>query len=200
MTKRVVITGLGCISPIGNDVPSAWQNLIAGHSGVFPITLFDPSDYATKIAAEVKDFNGNELFGRREARRMDRGTQFALAAAQQALSDSELEITDANKDRIGAVIGTGIGGIHTLYDQFHIFTERGPSRVSPFLVPMMLPDTPGGIIAINTGIRGINFSVVTACATGTNAIGEACEVIRRGQTDVMFAGGCEAAITGKSAI
>lgn len=194
MTKRVVITGLGCISPIGNDVPTAWGNLIAGNSGVANITLYDSSDYAIGIAAEVKDFDGIALFGKRETRRMDRGTQFALAAAQQALQHANLEITDANRDRIGAIIGTGIGGIETLYDQFFNFTERGPSRVSPFLVPMMLPDTPGGIIAINTGIRGINYAVVTACATGTNAVGEAFEVIKRGQTDVMFAGGCEAAI------
>ena len=125
---------------------------------------------------------------------MDRGTQFALASAQQAVRDAGLEINDSNSDRIGAVIGTGIGGIDTLYDQFFNFVEKGPSRVSPFLVPMMLPDTPGGQIAINMGIRGINFAVVTACATGTNSIGEASEIIRRGQTDVMLAGGCEAAI------
>lgn len=194
MTKRVVITGLGCISPLGNDVQVTWQNIIDGQSGVSNITLYDTTDFTTTIAAEVKDFDGEQLFGNREARRMDRGTQFALAAAQQALEDAELEITDANRDRIGAVIGTGIGGIQTLYDQFHNYIERGPSRVSPFLVPMMLPDTPGGIVAINTGIRGINYAVVTACATGTNAIGEASEIIQRGQTDVMIAGGCEAGI------
>jgi beta-ketoacyl-acyl-carrier-protein synthase II len=125
---------------------------------------------------------------------MDRSTQFSLAAAQEAVQDAELEITAENSDRIGAVVGTGIGGIETLYDQFRNFTERGPSRVSPFLVPMMLPDTPGGRIAINMGIKGTNFAVVTACATGTNAIGEASEIIRRGQADVMLAGGCEAAI------
>lgn len=194
MEKRVVVTGIGCITPIGNDVPTTWQNLVAGQSGVDTITHYDTSDFTTKIAAEVKDFDGNDLFGNREARRMDRGTQFALAAARQAINDAKLEITDANRDRIGAVIGTGIGGIQTLYDQFHNYIERGPSRVSPFLVPMMLPDTPGGIIAINTGIRGINYAVVTACATGTNAVGEASEIIQRGQTDVMIAGGCEAAI------
>jgi 3-oxoacyl-[acyl-carrier-protein] synthase II len=194
MTKRVVVTGLGCISPLGNDVLSTWQNLIAGQSGVSTITHYDTSDYKTKIAAEVKDFDGSAIFGKRKARRMDRCTQFALAAAQQAIMDAELEITDDNKNNIGAVIGTGIGGIQTLYDQFHNFTERGPSRVSPFLVPMMIPDTPGAMIAINTGIRGINFAVVTACATGTNAVGEASEIIRRGQTDVMIAGGCEAAV------
>jgi 3-oxoacyl-[acyl-carrier-protein] synthase II len=125
---------------------------------------------------------------------MDRGTQFALAAAQQAVQDAALEINESNCDRIGAVIGTGIGGIDTLSQQFYNFVERGPSRVSPFLVPMMLPDTPGGTIAIKMGIKGVNLAVVTACATGTNAIGEASEIIRRGQTDVMLAGGCEASI------
>jgi len=194
MRKRVVITGLGCISPVGNDVPSMWENIQAGHSGVDTITHFDPSEYRCKIAAEVKGFDGSSLFGNREARRMDRYTQFALAAADQALHQSGLGITDSNRDRIGAVVGTGIGGIGTLYEQLQIYTERGPLRVSPFLVPMMLPDTAGGIIAINLGIRGPNMAVVTACATGTNAVGEAANIIYRGAADVMFAGGSEAAI------
>jgi 3-oxoacyl-[acyl-carrier-protein] synthase II len=194
MTERVVVTGLGCISPLGNDVTTTWRNLLDGKSGSGLITHYDTSDYKCKIAAEVKGFDPIALFGPRDARRMDRGTQFALAAAQQAVRDAGLEINESNSDRIGAVIGTGIGGIDTLYDQFFNFVEEGPSRVSPFLVPMMLPDTPGGQIAINMGIRGINFAVVTACATGTNSIGEASEIIRRGQTDVMLAGGCEAAI------
>lgn len=194
MTERVVVTGLGCISPLGNDVITTWQSILDGKSGSGLITHYDTSDYKCKIAAEVKEFDPTDLFGPRDARRMDRGTQFALAAAQQAVQDADLEINDSNSDRIGAVIGTGIGGIDTLYDEFFNFVEQGPSRVSPFLVPMMLPDTPGGQIAINMGIRGINFAVVTACATGTNSIGEASEIIRRGQTDVMLAGGCEAAI------
>jgi 3-oxoacyl-[acyl-carrier-protein] synthase II len=194
MKHRVVITGLGCISPLGNDVNSSWRNLLDMQSGVDLITHYDTTDYDCKIAAEVKGFDGVELFGPREARRMDHCTQYALASAQQAVQDAALEISDENRDQIGAVIGTGIGGIETLYEQFSNFTERGPSRVSPFLVPMMLPDSPGGMIAINMGIRGINYAVVTACATGTNAIGEASEIIRRGQTDVMLAGGCEAAI------
>ena len=194
MTERVVVTGLGCISPLGNDVTTTWRNLLDGKSGSGLITHYDTSDYKCKIAAEVKGFDPNALFDPRDARRMDRGTQFALASAQQAVRDAGLEINESNSDRIGAVIGTGIGGIDTLYDQFFNFVEEGPSRVSPFLVPMMLPDTPGGQIAINMGIRGINFAVVTACATGTNSIGEASEIIRRGQTDVMLAGGCEAAI------
>lgn len=194
MNQRVVITGLGCISPLGNDVTTTWQNLLDGQSGVTLITYYDTTDYVCKVAAEVKEFDGRSLFGAREARRMDRGTQFSLAAAQQAVQDAELDINDTNHDRIGAVIGTAIGGIKTLSEQFQNFRERGPSRVSPFLVPMMLPDTPGGKIAINMGIRGTNFAVVTACATGTNAIGEASAIIQRGQADVMLAGGCEAAI------
>jgi len=194
MNQRIVITGLGCISPIGNDVATTWQNLLDNQSGVAPITHYDTSDYVCKIAAEVKEFDGSSIFGAREARRMDRSAQFTLAAAQQAIQDANLVINEANRERIGAVIGTGIGGIQSLYDQFHNFMERGPSRVSPFLVPMMLPDTPASTLAIKLGIRGTNLAVVTACATGTNAIGEASEIIQRGQTDVMLAGGCEAAI------
>jgi 3-oxoacyl-[acyl-carrier-protein] synthase II len=194
MNQRIVITGLGCVSPNGNDVSTTWQSILDGKSGVDKITHYDTTDYDSKIAAEVKDFNGNELFGPREARRMDRCTQFALVAGGQALEDAQIEINDDNRDRIGAVVGTGIGGIQTLYDQFNNFVARGPSRVSPFLVPMMLPDTPGSNLAIKFGMRGPNLAVVTACATGTNAIGEAGEIIRRGQADVMLAGGCEAAI------
>ena len=194
MDQRVVITGLGCVSPLGNDVTTTWQNILDKQSGIAPITYYDTTDYDCKIAAEVKEFDGRSMFGARGARRMDRGAQFTLAAAQQAIQEAELEITDANRDRTGAVIGTGIGGIQTLYDQFHVFIKRGPSRVSPFLVPMMIPDTPGSTIAINMGIRGPNFAVVTACATGTNAIGEATSIIQRGQADVILAGGCEAAI------
>jgi 3-oxoacyl-[acyl-carrier-protein] synthase II len=194
MTERVVVSGLGCISPLGNDVTTTWQNILDGKSGAGLITHYDTSDYKCKIAAEVKDFDPSTRFGPKDTRRMDRGTQFALAAAQQAVQDAALEINESNCDRIGAVIGTGIGGIDTLYQAFYNFVERGPSRVSPFLVPMMLPDTPGGTIAIHLGIKGVNLAVVTACATGTNAIGEASEIIRRGQTDVMLAGGCEASI------
>ncbi len=194
MHNRVVITGLGCVSPLGNDAPTTWQNILSGQTGVDFITHYDTSDYDCKIAAEVKGFDGAELFGPRDARRMDPCTQFALAAAVEALEDANLSINEDNRDHIGAVVGTGIGGIETLYDEFDNFTKRGPSRVSPFLVPMMLPDTPGSNLAIKLGMRGTNFAVVTACATGTNAIGEAGEIIRRGQAEVMLAGGCEAAI------
>ena len=194
MRRRVVITGLGCISPVGNNVPDMWAHILHGISGVGLITHFDPSEYKCKIAAEVKGFDGAALFGSREARRMDRFAQFALAAAEEARTDAGLEINDNNRNRIGAVIGSGIGGIGTLFEQMQIYYERGPLRVSPFLVPMMLPDTSGGMVAINLGIRGPNMAVVTACATGTNAVGEAAEIIRRGSADVMFAGGTEAAI------
>jgi len=192
--KRVVITGLGCVSPVGNDVDTTWENVLAGKSGVAKITHFDSQEYKTKIAAELKDFNGASIFGRREARRMDKVSQYALVAALQSVEDAALEINDENRDRIGALIGTGIGGIGTLYDNIKILLEKGPGRVNPFLIPKMLPDTPGGMIAIQLGIRAINIAVVTACATGTNALGESSEIIRRGQADVMLAGGAEAGI------
>ncbi len=194
MRKRVVITGLGCITPLGNDVPTFWNNIRAGKSGVGYITHFDTTDFKCKIAAEVKDFDGAALFGRREARRMDRFAQFAVAASMQAVVDAGLEIDDSNRDRIGVVIGSAIGGLGTVFEQMQVFRERGPSRVSPFLVPMMLPDIGAAMVAIHHGMRGPNMAVVTACATGTNAIGEAAMVIQRGQADVILAGGTEAVI------
>ena len=194
MAKRVVITGLGCISPLGNHVADLWNNLQAGKSGAAPITHFDTSDYKTIFAAEVKNFDGAALFGSREARRMDRFSQFAVAAATQAVQHARLEINDATRDRIGVVIGSGIGGLGTLYEQTVSMVERGPNRVSPFLVPMMLADTAPGMVAIHLGVRGPNLAVVTACATGTNCVGEAYKIIQRGQADSILAGGSEAAI------
>jgi len=194
MPERVVISGLGCVCPVGNDVETTWENILAGKPGGSKITHFDASDHNCQIAAEVKGFDAVELFGRKEARRMDRYTQLALASAQQALEDSKLEIIDGNRDRIGAVIGSGIGGIGTLQSQMQILSEKGPSRISPFLVSMMLADMAGCRLAIQFGFRGPNIAVVTACATGTNAIGEAAEIIRRGQADAMLAGGAEASI------
>lgn len=194
MHNKVVITGLGTISPVGHDPETAWQHILAGRSGVGPITHYDASEYKTRFAAEVKDFDPIALYGSREARRMDRFAQFAVAASMQALGNARLEINDSNRDRIGIIIGSGIGGLGTLFEQMQIFFERGPSRVSPFLVPMMLPDTAAGMVAIYLGLRGPNMAVVTACATGTNAVGEAAELIRRGQADAMLAGGSEAVI------
>lgn len=194
MRKRVVVTGLGCVNPLGNNVIDTWNALMAGKSGAGSITLFDASCHKTKFAAEVKDFDGAALFGKRDSRRMDRFVQFALAASLQAVEHSELIITDENRDRTGVFIGTGIGGINTLLGQVEVLRERGIDRISPFLVPMMLADTGPGMVSIYLGLRGPNMAIVTACATGSNAIGEAVEVIRRGDADVMLAGGSEAAI------
>lgn len=194
MTNKVVVTGLGTISPVGNNPETAWKNILSGQSGVGPITHYDASEYKTRFAAEVKDFDPIALYGSREARRMDRFAQFAVAACQQAVESAQLEIHDGNRERIGVTIGTGIGGLGTLFEQMQIFLERGPGRVSPFLVPMMLPDTAAGMVAIHLGLQGPNMAVVTACATGTNAVGEAAEMIRRGQADVILAGGSEAVI------
>ena len=192
--RRVVVTGLGCISPVGNNVEDAWASLLAGKSGAGKITHFDASRHKTQFAAEVKGFDGAALFGTRDARKMDRFTQFAIAATQEALNQSGLKIEEANRDRVGVVIGTGIGGIGTLLEQAEVMRERGPDRVSPFLVPMMISDSAPGMLAIRCGARGPNMALATACASGNNAIGEALEMIRRGAADVMIAGASEAAL------
>lgn len=194
MRKRVVITGLGCITPLGNDVATLWSNIQAGKSGVGLIHRYDTSQFKVKIGAEVKDFDATALFGAREARRMDRFAQFGLAASLQAVADSGLEITPANRDQVGVILGTGIGGMNTLYEQMWVFYQRGPERVSPFLVPMMLPDTAAGMVAIHLGVRGPNMAIVSACASGTNALGEAAEIIRRGSAEVIISGGTESVL------
>ncbi len=191
---RVVITGMGAITPLGNDVETFWRNVVAGRSGVGPITLFDASAMKTRIAAEVKGFDPEAWFGRKEARRMDRYAQFALAATQQALQDARLDPAHVDRERVGVILGTGIGGIGALVQGVETLMTRGPDRISPFMVPMMLADTAPGLIAIVYGFRGPNMAVVTACASGTNAIGEAVNLIRRGDADVVIAGGAEAAI------
>jgi len=193
--NRVVITGLGCVTPVGNDPDTAWANILAGKSGVSRITRFDSSDFKTQIAAEVKDFDAAGLLGRREARRYDRVSHFALVATEQAVRQANLQIDETNGERVGVLIGTGIGGIITLYEGILKYLEQGPSRTSPFIAPMMIPDSPSSLVAIRYGARGPNMAIVTACATGTNAIGEAAEMIRRGAADVMLAGGTEAPIT-----
>jgi 3-oxoacyl-[acyl-carrier-protein] synthase II len=191
---RVFITGMGCLSPLGNDVASTWGSAVAGRSGVGPISLFDASGFKTRFAAEVKGFEPEALLGRREARRMDRFSQFAVVAVGQAIEHAGLVIDEANRDRVGVVLGTGIGGVGTLLAEAEKFLKRGPHWVSPHMVPMMLPDSAPGHIAITYGARGPNMTVVTACASSTNAIGEAAEMIRRGAADVMRAGGAEAGI------
>jgi len=194
MRKRVVVTGLGCVSPVGNNVADTWRALIEGKSGAAPITQFDAGHHKTKFAAEVKGFDGPALFGTREARKMDRFTQFATAATLEALAQSGLKIDESNRDRVGVLIGSGIGGIATLLQEVETLRERGPDRISPFLIPMMISDSAAGMIAIRVGARGPNFSLASACATGTNAVGEAAEIIRRGAADAMIAGAAEAAI------
>ncbi len=194
MRKRVVVTGLGCISPVGNNVKDTWQSLLAGKSGVAPITLFDASAHKTRFAAEVKGFDAAALFGTRAAHKMDRFTQFATAAAIEALAQSGLKIDESNRDRVGILIGSGIGGIGTLLEQYEIMRQRGPDRVSPFLIPMMISDSAAGNLAIRFGARGVNMSLATACASGTNALGESAEMIRRGTADAMIAGASESSI------
>lgn len=196
MRKRVVITGLGCISPVGNNVKDTWDAIIAGKSGAGPITHFDASNHKTRFACEVKGFDGAALLGGKEVRRMDRFTQFAVAATLEAVGDANLTINDGNRERIGVLIGTGIGGIGTIMEQTRIYLEKGPDRISPFLVPMMIADNAAGAVAIRLSVRGPNGAYVTACATGSNAVGEGAEVIRRGSADVMLVGGSEASIVG----
>ncbi len=192
--KRVVVTGLGSVNPLANNMPDTWEAIIAGRSGAGPITLFDASHHKTRFACEVKGFDAAALFGTREARRMNRFSQFAVAAAQEAFQQAGLTVSEQNRDRIGVLVGTGIGGVGTLLEQVEVLRERGPERVSPFLVPMMIADYAAGTIAIRMGVRGPNAALATACATGSNAIGEAAEMIRRGAADVMLAGGAEASI------
>ncbi len=194
MRRKVVVTGMGCISPVGNTVKETWDSLLAGKSGAGPITLFDASRHKTRFAAEVKGFDAVSVFGNREARKMDRFTQFATTATLEALESAVLKIDDSNRDRVGVLIGTGIGGIGTIMEQAEVLRERGPERVSPFLVPMMISDSAAGMLAIRVGARGPNMALATACASGNNAIGEAMEMIRRGSADAMIAGASEGAL------
>ena len=194
MSRRVVVTGMGCISPVGNNVKETWESILAGKSGAAMITHFDASKHKTRFAAEVKGFDPVALFGTRDARKMDRFTQFANAVVVEALEQANLKVDESNRDRVGVVIGSGIGGIGTMLEQADVLRERGPERVSPFLVPMMISDSAPGMIAIRFGARGPNMALATACASGNNAIGEALEMIRRGSADVMIAGASEAAL------
>lgn len=193
--NRVVITGIGAITPIGNSIDELWDSLINGRSGIDKITRFDVSSYPTKLAAEVKDFEPTEYIDKKEAKRMDRFTQFALASAKMALIDSGLDLEKEDLYRIGVIYGSGIGGIETLENQQNILKEKGPGRVSPFFVPMMIADMAAGLISITFGLKGHNETIVNACASSTNAIGDAFKVIERGDADVIVTGGSEAAIT-----
>lgn len=192
--RRVVVTGVAAITPLGQDIDSTWSALVKGHSGIGPITLFDDADFPVHIAGEVFDWDPAIRFEKREAKHLDRCTQFGLAAALDALADSGVVIDEANAERVGVLFGSGIGGIQTLCSQVLILDNRGPSRLSPYLIPMMIPNIISGEIAIRTGAKGPNTCVVTACAASAHSIGEAAETIRRGAADVMIAGGAEAAV------
>ncbi|ASS88078.1 beta-ketoacyl-[acyl-carrier-protein] synthase II [Geobacillus thermoleovorans] len=193
--RRVVVTGIGAVTPLGNDAETTWKNIIAGQSGIDIVTRVNPDDFPAKVAAEVKDFDPSLFIDRREARKMDRFTQFAVAAALMAVKDANLDINESNAERVGVWIGSGIGGMETFEQQFEIFQQRGYRRVSPFFVPMMIPDMAAGQVSIILGAKGINSCTVTACATGANSIGDAFKVIQRGDADVMITGGTEAPIT-----
>jgi beta-ketoacyl-acyl-carrier-protein synthase II len=192
--KRVVITGLGAVSPLGNDVPTTWSSLVEGRSGVGPITLFDASPFSVRIFGEVKGFDPLRYVDPKEARRMDRNVQFAVAAAKEALADSGLSIGDGNRDDVGVIVGSAIGGIKTLLDSQKVLDERGPGRLSPHFLQNLIPDTASGQVAIATGARGPNMAVVSACATGAHALGEAAETIKRGDAVAMLAGGTESCL------
>lgn len=195
MSKRVVVTGLGAISPLGIDVRCFWSNLTAGISGITRITRFDPEGYTTQIAAEVKDFEPANYFEKKELRRLDRFTQFVLVATREALADASLSLESIDCDRVGVVLGTGVGGIGTLEEQHKILLSRGPDRVSPLFIPMMIANMGAGQIAITHGFRGHNVTLVNACASSSNAIGDAFRLLKQGFVDVVITGGSEAPIT-----
>lgn len=195
MSNRVVITGIGVCTSLGLDKDAFWKALTEGKSNVAEITSFDTSNYSTKFAAQVKDFNPEDYIPKKEARRLDRFLQFAVASTDKALKDANLQINPDNADTIGVSIGSGIGGMSVLEDQFRVLFEKGPQKISPFFIPMMISNMASGYTAIHFGAKGPNITMVTACATGAHSIGEASEIIKRGQAEIMIAGGAEAAIT-----
>lgn len=192
--RRVVVTGLGLITPVGTGVEQFWRSLLAGQSGVGPITAFDASTYPTRIAAQVDDFDPLQYMDRKDAKRMDRFAQMAVGAAHLALTDAGLDLATCDPDQVGVTMGTGIGGIHTLVDQIEVMSTRGPDRVSPFFIPMMIANMAGGQLAIALGARGPNTTHVTACAASANAIGDAFRILQRGEAEVMVTGGAEACL------
>ncbi len=195
MSRRVVITGAGVVSSLGMGVEQFWGAIKEGKNGISEITRIDVSELSTKVGAEIKDFDPAEYIDKKEARRMDRYNQFAMAAAKMAVEDSKLDLESLNRDRCGVIVGSGVGGLETFEEQHNNLINKGPGRVSPFFIPMMISNMASGRIAIQYGFKGFNECVVTACATGNNAIGDAFKVIQRGDADVMITGGAEASIT-----
>ena len=192
--RRVVVTGLGVISPVGNDVPTAWGNLVAGKSGIGPITRFDAKDFRVQIAGEVRDFNVESILPAKEARRMDTFIHYGIAASMEALRDSGLEVTDANREMIGCMVGSGIGGLPMIEDNHSEFVNRGPRRISPFMIPGAIINMVSGNLSIMLGLKGPNMAIVTACTTGLHCIGAAGRLIEHGDADVMIAGGTESSV------
>jgi 3-oxoacyl-[acyl-carrier-protein] synthase II len=195
MGRRVVVTGMGAITPVGKDVDSSWDALVRGQSGIACVALVDTSDLDVKIAGEVKRFDPTRYLDKKEARRMDRFLQLGMVAAKEAVADAQLNIAADEAQSVGVLVGSGIGGISTIVDAAIVLHTRGPDRVSPFVVPMMLPDMLSGLVAIDTGAKGPNFAVSSACATAGHALGEAAEIIRRGDAETMICGGAEAPVT-----
>jgi len=193
MTRRVVVTGMGAVTPVGNDIATMWDALTSGRSGLGRITRFDPSPYETQIAGEVKEFDASTYMDRKDIRRTDRFTHYAVAAASQALKDAKLE-NIADPERIGTAIATGVGGLETLIDGILLMERRGPARLSPFLVPMLMANAASAQVSMQFGLRGPSLTHVSACASSSHAIGEGGDIIRRGQADVMVVGGSEAAV------
>jgi 3-oxoacyl-[acyl-carrier-protein] synthase II len=194
MTSRVVVTGMGMVTPLGNDVASTWEALCRGASGIGPITDFDTSNQEVHFAGEVKNFDATQYMDRKEVRRNDRFVHLAVAATKQALDQAKLDVA-ANAPEVGVLIGSGIGGLHSTHEQFKQLYDRGPDRISPFFITQMIVDIASGYVSILFGAKGPNFGVVSACATGANGIGEAAEMIRRGDAKAMIAGGAECAVT-----
>ncbi len=193
--KRVVVTGMGVVASLGHNVNDFWANIIAGQCGIDKVTLFDAKDYSCQIGAEVRGWDPARHMDPKEVRRNDRYTHFGFCASRQAIADAKLDMTKEDADRVGVIIGSGIGGMWTIENQHKVLLERGPRKVSPFMIPALISNMCGGLVAIELGARGPNFGVVSACSTATHAIGESLRMIRRGEADVMVCGGAEAAIT-----
>ncbi|HPP66575.1 MAG TPA: beta-ketoacyl synthase N-terminal-like domain-containing protein, partial [bacterium] len=192
--SEIVITGLGLVTPLGNDVPTSWDNLVNGKNGIGILECFDISNFSTKIGAEVKNFT-LDIVDKKSCRRMDRFVQFAIKAAHEAINNSAISLDDENKTRIGVIIGAGIGGLRVIEQQHTQLLNGGPSRVSPMLIPMLIPDMAAGQVAITFGLKGPNFATVSACASGAHAIAIACELLREEKMDIVIAGGTESCIT-----
>ncbi|BHH83937.1 beta-ketoacyl-ACP synthase II [Desulforhopalus sp. 52FAK] len=196
MTRRVVVTGVGLVTPLGTGVDKSWKNICAGVSGVDLITRFDTSDYVVKIAAEVKDFNAEDFFEKKAAKHLDLFVQYGVAAARMALQDSGFEVTEGNQDRVGVITGCGMGGLPTIEKYHKVSLDRGPKRVTPFFIPMVIPNMPSGHISMDINSTGPNLCLTTACAAGTHAVGEAYRHIKYGMCDMVVSGGTEAVICG----